>query len=90
MSARALILMKSFKKDIRKHYLHLATPEWAEVLSCLVSNLPLERKYQDHALTGEWKGFRDCHVKPDLVLIYKIVENDLELHHLDSHSEIFG
>nr|WP_078055556.1 type II toxin-antitoxin system YafQ family toxin [Rappaport israeli] len=49
-----------------------------------------ERPHKDHALTGHFIGFRDCHIKPDLVLIYKIVDDVVELHYLDSHSEIFG
>lgn len=45
-----------------KQLLHLASAEWAEVLNCLVQKKPLPEKYRDHALTGNWKGFRDCHV----------------------------
>lgn len=46
------------------------TPEWAEAINCLCKDLPLPEKYSDHALVGEWKDFRDCHIKPDVVLIY--------------------
>lgn len=88
---RKVVLAKSFKRDAKKRYLDFVTEEWAEVFKCLVSNKPLDKKYKDHDLTGNWKGFRDCHVKPDLVLIYKLIGDDvLELHQLDSHSEIFG
>ena len=83
----------SFKRDIKRRYLDLVTAEWAEVLDCLVANRPLPEKYLDHPLKGgaEFKNCRDCHVKPDLVLIYRLVGNDVvELHQLDSHSEIFG
>jgi len=41
------------------------------VLHTLVSDTPLAERYRDHPLSGEWSGFRDCHVKPDLVLIYE-------------------
>jgi mRNA interferase YafQ len=49
----------------------------------------LEPRHRDHALTGEWKDHRDCHVKPDLVLIYR-KPNDatLQLVRLGSHSEL--
>jgi mRNA interferase YafQ len=53
----------------------------------------LPEKYLDHPLKGgaEFKNCRDCHIKPDLVLIYRLMGDDvLELHQLDSHSEIFG
>lgn len=56
----------------------------------LVNNEPLEERYHDHFLTGDKKGYKDCHIKPDLVLIYQ--KPDLEtlvLLRLGSHSEIF-
>lgn len=93
MPKRKIIVTRSFKRDIKKRYLELATVEWAEVLECLVSNNQLDAKYLDHPLKGgaEFKNCRDCHVKPDLVLIYRLVGNDiLELHQLGSHSEVFG
>ncbi|WP_407717246.1 type II toxin-antitoxin system YafQ family toxin [Mobiluncus porci] len=50
----------------------------------------LDRKYLDHALTGNWKGFRDCHIEPDWVLIYRIYEDVLvlTLSRTGSHSEL--
>lgn len=52
---------------------------------------PLPAKYEDHSLSGDLAGFRDCHVKPDLVLIYeKIGDDTLRLVRLGSHSEVFG
>ena len=44
---------------------------------------------RDHALTGNWRDYRDCHIKPDLVLIYQKPESDiLRLVRLGSHSEL--
>lgn len=43
----------------------------AGVLGALMNDETLAARYRDHALSGEWSGFRDCHVKPDLVLIYE-------------------
>ena len=57
---------------------------------CLLNSLPLAEKYKDHALTGNWKGWRDCHIKNDLVLIYKVVGDEIRLARLNTHSEIFG
>jgi mRNA interferase YafQ len=49
----------------------------------------LPRRYFDHALSGEWQDCRDCHIKPDLILIYrKPDETSLELVRLGSHSEL--
>lgn len=87
--SRKISISKTFKKDMAKPLIHLANAEWAEVLHCLVNGLPLPRKYQDHPLKGDKKAYRDCHVKPDLVLIYKIDGEILELHHLKTHSELF-
>jgi mRNA interferase YafQ len=59
------------------------------VLTPLVKDTPLSEKYVDHAMTGEWKDHRDCHIKPDLVLIYQKPDNDtLRLVRLGSHSEL--
>ena len=54
------------------------------------NNLPIS--YHDHPLSGEWIGHRECHIKPDLLLIYKIEKNILILFLADigSHSELFG
>ena len=86
---RKISIAKSFKKDMAKQLLHLASAEWAEELNSLVHKKALPEKYRDHALIGNWKGFRDCHVKPDLVLIYKLHDDEIELHHLKTHSELF-
>ncbi|MDO4777206.1 MAG: type II toxin-antitoxin system YafQ family toxin [Cardiobacteriaceae bacterium] len=86
---RRIRLAKSFKRDAKKHHLNLLSSEWAEVLHCLTKGLPLPERYRDHALTGDFKGLRDCHIKPDLVLIYRLDDDMPELHHLNSHSEIF-
>ena len=62
-----------------------------EILVALATDAPLEPRYRDHELTGEWAGYRDCHVKPDLVLIYRKPDaTTLRLARLGSHSELFG
>lgn len=54
--------------------------------------MPLDIKYNDHALKNDWDGFRDCHIRPDLVLIYRLSSEDtvelLVLTRLGSHSEL--
>ncbi len=50
---------------------------------------PLAERYRDHPLGGEWKDHRDCHVRPDLVLIYRKPDAAvLQLVRLGSHSEL--
>jgi mRNA interferase YafQ len=60
------------------------------VIVLLVADETLPEKLSDHGLSGTWKGYRDCHIKPDLVLIYKKSEGKLSLARLGSHSELFG
>jgi len=55
----------------------------------LVSGERLEPKYKDHQLTGELKGYRDCHIEPDWLLIYKKTTDNLILERTGSHSELF-
>ncbi|TCD48919.1 type II toxin-antitoxin system YafQ family toxin [Chlorobium sp. N1] len=59
------------------------------LLSLLLEDQPLPRNLVDHPLNGLWKDCRDCHIKPDLVLIYrKPDEHTLELVRIGSHSEL--
>jgi mRNA interferase YafQ len=60
-----------------------------DVVNLLAADQPLPRRNVDHPLSGEWKDFRDCHIRPDLVLIYRKPDDDsLELVRLGSHSEL--
>jgi len=59
------------------------------VLAELASDRPLAPRYRDHALAGQWKDYRDCHLRPDLVLIYRKPDNrHLDLVRLGSHSAL--
>ena len=60
-----------------------------EVVNLLAADAPLQPRNRDHALSGEWSDCRDCHLRPDLVLIYRKPDGDsLELVRLGSHSEL--
>jgi mRNA interferase YafQ len=60
-----------------------------EVVDMLAIDKALPRRNLDHPLTGEWNGHRDCHIRPDLVLIYRKPDDaSLELVRLGSHSEL--
>lgn len=92
---RAIERSTRFKRDYRRELKgrHRATidVDLLIVLIALASDTPLDPKYQDHGLSGDWAGYRDCHVKPDLVLIYaKPDDLTLRLARLGSHSEVFG
>jgi mRNA interferase YafQ len=61
------------------------------VVGLLATDSLLPMRYRDHALSGDWKGYRECHIRPDLILIYRKPDADtLELVRLGSHSELFG
>ncbi len=61
------------------------------LLQALATDQPLDARYRDHVLSGDWGGYRECHVKPDPLLIYRKVGSDtLRLARLGSHSELFG
>jgi mRNA interferase YafQ len=86
----------AFKRD----YKHAkATPRHSKdvdsrvsaVVALLLSDQGLPENYRDHALSGDWAGYRECHVKPDLLLIYRKPNAEtLRLARLGSHSELFG
>jgi mRNA interferase YafQ len=67
----------------------VAGSELLEAVTLLAKDEPLGRRYFDHPLSGEWSDHRDCHIRPDLVLIYrKPDDTSLELVRLGSHSEL--
>jgi len=59
------------------------------VIEKLIDQQALESKYKDHQLTGNWKGHRDCHIEPDWILIYQLIDNTLILERTGSHSDLF-
>ena len=86
-----LALTSRFNKDLTKILKRgYAMPELHNVINLLQAGINLPSKYRDHALGGNWTGHRECHVKPDWLLIYK-VENEvlvLTLVRTGSHSDI--
>ena len=90
---RTIERTSQFKRDYKRKAKgpHRKTLErdFIDVVTTLANDQPLVEKHRDHWLTGEWKDHRDCHVKPDLVLIYrKTKTNLLQLVRLGSHSEL--
>jgi mRNA interferase YafQ len=82
-----------FKKDLKREckgrHAKILPVVLEATLTLLASDEPLPQALRDHALTGKWQAFRDCHLRPDLVLIYrKRQTNTLELLRLGSHSEL--
>ena len=87
-----IVLSNRFKKDLklaRKRGLNLDVLR--TVVNILASGEKLDRKYRDHDLTGEYAGFRECHMQPDWLLVYRIEQEELELFlfRTGTHSELF-
>lgn len=88
---KALDRTTKFRRDLKREL--KTDPGIQELLKSVISDLlegkALPEKMKDHPLSGEWKDHRDCHVKPDLVLIYKTDDEAVTLVRLGSHSELF-
>ena len=87
---RSIRYTSQFKKDIKRARKRQKDfDKLKEVIEKLVTDLPLEARYRDHALVGDYKGARDCHIEPDWLLIYEIDEYELILVRTGSHSDLF-
>lgn len=80
---------RDYKREAKGQYSQTLTNDFITVITQLAHDQLLAEKHHDHALIGDWKDHRDCHIKPDLVLIYR-KHNDavLQLVRLGSHSEL--
>ena len=80
---------KDYRRESRSRYKGTLDVDLAELLELLQQDAPLPDRYVDHALRGRWRSFRDCHIYPDLILIYaKPTVDRLQLVRLGSHSEL--
>ena len=80
---------RDYKRESKGQHRQTLEGDLAGIVTALANDHPLTEKHRDHALTGDWKDHRDCHVKPDLVLIYQKPDADvLRLVRLGSHSEL--
>jgi mRNA interferase YafQ len=92
---RTIEFSKAFRRDYRRIS---ATPRHRgsidalleQVIALLAADDPLPVSLRDHLLAGDWSGYRECHLKPDLLLIYRKSDSEtLRLARLGSHSELF-
>ena len=87
-----IVLSNRFKKDLK-----LAAKRGydLDLLDAVVTNLagrrPLAEKYRDHELTGNYSGFRECHIQPDWLLVYRVEADELILFlsRTGTHSDLF-
>ena len=90
---RTIERTRRFKRDYKRESRGLHRADLDERLTAIVQTLAsdeaLEPRHHDHALSGPWNDFRDCHVRPDLVLIYqKPNPKTLRLVRIGSHAEL--
>lgn len=80
---------RDYKREAKGSNRQTLANELIAIITDLANDQPLPEKNRDHALSGDWKDHRDCHIKPDLVLIYRKPDNAvLQLVRLGSHSEL--
>ncbi len=86
---RTAAFKRDYKREKRGRFVRTLDAELANVLNELAADRELAPRYHDHQLSGQWRDHRDCHVRPDLVLIYRKTDADhLDLVRLGSHSEL--
>jgi len=86
-----VVFKNRFKKDLKKlKSSNRDEDELLAVIAVLANEQPLDEKFRDHNLIGNYAGCRECHIRPDWLLIYETTETDLLLVRTGSHSELFS
>ena len=88
----SIVISNQFKKDLKLAKKRgLKINHLKEVIDTLANRETLNEKYRDHNLSGEYSGFRECHIEPDWLLIYRVEDRELELFlfRTGSHPDLF-
>jgi len=90
---REIVRQSAFKRDYKREkkgrYATTLDNRLQDVLEYLVGDVALPEKFKDHSMGGIWHDCRNCHLRPDLILLYrKPDDNTLHLVRLGSHSEL--
>jgi mRNA interferase YafQ len=89
-TSRTARFKKDYKREIKGKHRATLDEELLSLVSLLGTDQPLPEKFHDHSLTGDYTDHRECHLHPDLLLIYKKPDDHtLRLVRLGSHSELF-
>ena len=85
-----LVYTGRFKKDFKRiKRRNKDEKELFDIIDKLLAGKRLPAKYEDHPLSGQWRGRRDCHIESDWILIYFVRGDDLILERTGSHSDLF-
>ena len=92
---RRVIEGRPYRRDLKRAgrgiYRDAVNDELPDVINALANDIPLPPKCKDHPLHNNLEGFRECHIKPDFLLLYSLEGDDvLRLERLGSHSDLFG
>jgi len=88
---KPIVQTSQFKHDLKKvkYAGRYAIDDLLVIVDLLARNQPLPEKHREHNLGGNWKGCKECHIKPDWLLIYQSSPEKLVLARTGSHSELF-
>ncbi|MEN9596139.1 MAG: hypothetical protein RL236_573 [Pseudomonadota bacterium] len=88
---KTIVQTSQFKQDLKrvKHSGRYEIDDLLEIVDLLAQNQPLLEKHKDHNLTGNWRGHKECHIKPDWLLVYQLTPDKVVLTRTGSHSELF-
>lgn len=85
-----IVQTSQFRKDIKKQSKRgKDLQKLKDLIELLLGGQTLPSKNRDHALTGDWIGWRDCHLEPDWLLVYKLTQEELILGRTGTHSDLF-
>lgn len=86
----AAVRSSRFKRDVKRMRKRgKEMDKLKAVLFLLINETPLPTSLRDHALQGDWNGFRDLHIEPDWLLLYRIADGELQLARTGSHADLF-
>ncbi len=87
---RAISRTSQFRKDVKRMQRRgKIFGEFKRVIFDLANGENLESKYRDHALGGQYKGTRECHIQPDWLLVYELTKQELILVRTGTHADLF-
>jgi mRNA interferase YafQ len=88
---REITRSTAFKKDVKRAERRgKDMGKLKAVILLLLEDAALPERYKDHPLKGDWVGYRDLHIEPDWLLLYKLTEVELRLARSGTHSDLFG
>ncbi len=88
---RAVIVSKHYNRDAKRaRRRHQDMARLVAIVDVLQNRRPLDPRHRDHALVGDWQGYRECHIQADWPLIYRLDDDAVYLARTGTHSDLFG